>query len=167
MKRKAYLANFSTDMLFIVLEQNQKELLKLQIKLLDNDNVLLNSRINQVKYTMAIIENTLVERLLEENNTLNKLINLLLTSNEEFHTSIYKEAITQRMIEYDEVVLLDLLEMAIKLLDVEQLMKIIKAKQDSIYGIIAINSYNEKCLEVDDEVYKELLLKIKQDRREC
>lgn len=167
MKRKSYLTNFSTDMLFIVLEQNQKELLQLQLKLLDNENILLKTRINQVKYTIAIIENTVTKRFLEENISLNKLINLLLTSNKECYGTIYKEAITQKIIESNEAVLLNLLEAAIKHLDVDQLMRIIKAKEDSIYGLMALNSYNEKCLEVDDEVYKELLLKVKQDRREC
>lgn len=46
-------------------------------------------------------------------------------------------------------------------------MRIIKTRENTIYGQLAINSYNQICLEVDDEVYKELLLKIKQDRREC
>lgn len=167
MKRKSYLTNFSTNMLFAVLEQNQKELLQLQLKLFDNENILLKTRINQVKYTIAIVENTVVKRFLDENISLNKLINLLLTTNKECYITIYKEVITQKIIESNETVLLNLLEAAIKHLDVDQLMRIIKAKEDSIYGMMALNSYNEKCLEVDDEVYKELLLKMKQDRREC
>ncbi len=167
MKRKSYLVNFSTDALFVVLEQNQNELLRLQIKAIDNSHLLLNQRINQVKYTIAIIENTIIERFSCEKITLNKLIELLLDSNNDSRSRIYKELITNKMIDSNELVSLDLLDKVIKLLEVEQLMRIIKARENTIYGQLAISSYNQKCLEVDDEVYKELLVKIKQDRREC
>ncbi len=167
MKRKSYLVNFNTDALFVVLEQNQNELLRLQIKAIDNSHLLLNQRINQVKYTIAIIENTIIERFSCEKITLNKLIELLLDSNNDSRSRIYKELITNKMIDSNELVSLDLLDKVIKLLEVEQLMRIIKARENTIYGQLAISSYNQKCLEVDDEVYKELLVKIKQDRREC
>ena len=139
----------------------------MQIKAIDNSHLLLNQRINQVKYTIAIIENTIIERFSCEKITLNKLIELLLDSNNDSKSRIYKELITNKMIDSNELVSLDLLDKVIKLLEVEQLMRIIKARENTIYGQLAISSYNQKCLEVDDEVYKELLVKIKQDRREC
>lgn len=71
------------------------------------------------------------------------------------------------MIEMDELVALDSLKEVVKMLDIEQLTAIICAKRESIYGRIALEEYHKKCLEVDSEVYKELILKIKQDRKEC
>ena len=47
MDRKSYLTNYSTDLLFTVIGENEKELLLLQIKLLDTKNRLLLERINQ------------------------------------------------------------------------------------------------------------------------
>ena len=151
MKRKSHLDNFSTESLFLVLEQNQNDLLRLQVKALENKSKLLHDRIIQIKQTIAITENIIIERY--DTTSLKAVIKLLQSSHKEIKKNIYKEIITLKIIDMDE-------------LEVEQLMRIIKVKEHTIYGKLALNSYDEKCLEVDDEVYKELLLKISQDRRE-
>ena len=165
MKRKSHLDNFSTESLFLVLEQNQNDLLRLQVKALENKSKLLHDRIIQIKQTIAITENIIIERY--DTTSLKAVIKLLQSSHKEIKKNIYKEIITLKIIDMDELVPIDLLKKTINELEIEQLMRIIKVKEHTIYGKLALNSYDEKCLEVDDEVYKELLVKIKQDRREC
>lgn len=164
MKRKSHLDNFSTESLFLVLEQNQNDLLRLQVKALENKSKLLHDRIIQIKQTIAITENIIIERY--DTTSLKAVIKLLQSSHKEIKKNIYKEIITLKIIDMDELVPIDLLKKTIDELEVEQLMRIIKARENTIYGQLAISSYNQKCLEVDDEVYKELLLKISQDRRD-
>lgn len=167
MKRKSHLNNFSIESLFVILEQNQKELLKLQILALENKNRVLDDRIVQIKQTIAISENIVVERYLNSNISIKELIKLFYSATNEFEKNLYREIITSKIIKINELLSLDLLGKIINELEIDQLMRIIKSKEKTVYGQLALNAYNHKCLEVDDEVYKELLMKIKQDRREC
>lgn len=51
MKRKiSYLTNFPTETLFLVLEQNAKELLELEIKKVDKNSIQLQKRVNQLLF---------------------------------------------------------------------------------------------------------------------
>ena len=167
MDRKSYLTNYSTDLLFTVIGENEKELLLLQIKLLDTKNRLLLERINQIKLTIDIATNTIIEKYVNSNIKLHEIIHLLKSTTNTNKINIYTKLLTIKMIEMDELVALDSLKEVVKMLDIEQLTAIICAKRESIYGRIALEEYHNKCLEVDSEVYKELILKIKQDRKEC
>lgn len=51
-------------------------------------------------------------------------------------------------------------------LELEQLMMIIHSKENTFYGDMALSSYDKKCMEVDNDVYQELVLKLKQDMEE-
>lgn len=79
-RRKSYLTNFPTSTLFIVLEQNVKELLELEVKQLKSNNVLLKERISQIKLTINIAKTTIIERYLNNNVSIIEIANLLLTS---------------------------------------------------------------------------------------
>lgn len=79
---------------------------------------------------------------------------------------IFKELITDRLIEKEEPVSMDLLIQVMDSLELEQLMMIIHSKENTFYGDMALSSYDKKCMEVDNDVYQELVLKLKQDMEE-
>ena len=132
---KVTLNQFDTKILFSLIEQNQKELLSLQIKAI-------------------------------ENIPLHKMIKMLLNSTNLVEEEIFKELITDRLIEKEEPVSMDLLIQVMDSLELEQLMMIIHSKENTFYGDMALSSYDKKCMEVDNDVYQELVLKLKQDMEE-
>lgn len=160
--RKSYLTNFPTNHLFIVLEQNQKELLDLEMKQLNRSNSLLRERIKQVKLTIAIIRNTIIERYLDSQVSLRECAKMLIIS-KGVKESVYQEVFTLKLLGVNEIIPLDLLEKAIDKLEIDQLMRILRTKEDSIYGHFANQSYTEMLFDVENEILEELNQKIKLD----
>lgn len=170
MKIKASINNFSTRMLFLLLKEREKELLSIQINIdnINGQNVsLLKSRMNQIKMTIEIVKSIIVDRYIEEDISLLKAIKMLEHSTSIIEEDIFKEIITIKILTKDELVPIDLLDKAISSLEVEQLVDIINNRKGTIYEELANDSYNQKYLDVDEEVYKELLLKIENDMEEC
>ena len=65
----------------------------------------------------------------------------------------------------DEMISLDLLEMSINELDMSQLMLIMVGKDNKLYRELATKKYDEIIFDVEPDVYEELILKKKMDRR--
>lgn len=164
-KRKSYFTNFSTDSLFVVLEQNNKELLKLEIKKLTKDTKELRDRIKQLELVVAVARNVIVERYMHDNISITNIANKMLKE-KGIKLDVYKEIFTLKILENDEMISLELLEQAIDKLDIGQLTMIIKAKENTIYGDCAIKSYDEMIFDVDEEVYKEYVNKLINDSKE-
>ena len=167
-RRKSYLTNFPTSTLFIVLEQNVKELLELEVKQLKSNNVLLTERISQIKLTINIAKTTIIERYLNNNVSIIEIANSLLAS-KGIKEEIFQELLTLKLLESNEIISVDLLKEAIDKLDTYWLILIIRNKQDTIYGNIAAIMYNEKyeqmIFDVEPEVYQEYVKKIDLDRK--
>ena len=72
-RRSSYLTNFPTSTLFVVLEQNMKEKLELELKQLEANNLLLKERIKQVELVIEVAKNTIIERYLKDGISLNKV----------------------------------------------------------------------------------------------
>lgn len=165
MKRKSYITNFSTDALFLVLEENEKEFSALETKVNSKNMNFILERLKQIRLTISVVKNEIITRYLKDNTSLNSITKLFLSSNG-IKKDVYQELFVLKCLTSQEFVDLDLLEKAISLLDPSQLMMLIETKKDSIIGEFANNRYSEMIFEVDDEVKKELLLKIKLDRME-
>lgn len=163
-KRRSYFANFSTESLFVVLEQNNKELLELEVKKLTNDTKELRDRIKQLELMVAVIKNVIVERHLHDNTSITKIANKLVKE-KGIKLEVYKELFTLKVLDTNEIVSLELLEKAIDKLDIGQLTMIIKAKENTVYGNCAIKSYDEMIFDVDEEVYKEYVNKLINDSK--
>lgn len=159
--RKSYLTNFPTDSLFVVLEQNQKELLDLEIKSTNQPNTLLKQRIQQVRLTIALAKNTIIERYLE--NTSLKGCAKLLVSSIGIKESVYQELFTLKLLRANEIISLDLLKKAIDKLEPDQLMMVIRMKENTIYEQVATECYHDMLFDVEEEVLGELREKIKLD----
>ena len=69
-----------------MLEQNQNDLLRLQVKALENKSKLLHDRIIQIKQTIAITENIIIERY--DTTSLKAVIKLLQSSHKEIKKNI-------------------------------------------------------------------------------
>ena len=164
-KRKSYFTNFSTDSLFVVLEQNNKELLKLEIKKLNKDTKEIRDRIKQVELVIAVVRNVIVERYMHDDTPITKIANKIVKENG-IKLDVYKEIFTLKVLEKDEMISLELLEKAIDKLDIGQLTMIIKARENTVYGDYAIKSYDEMIFDVDEEVYKEYVNKLINDSKE-
>ena len=163
---KVTLNQFDTKILFSLIDQNQKELLSLQIKAIDYASPLLKTRIKEIKQTIDITKKIIIGRYKKENISLHKMIKMLLNSTNLVEEEIFKELITDRLIEKEEPVSMDLLIQVMDSLELEQLMMIIHSKENTFYGDMALSSYDKKCMEVDNDVYQELVLKLKQDMEE-
>lgn len=106
---KVTLNQFDTKILFSLIEQNQKELLSLQIKAIDYASPLLKTRIKEIKQTIDIMKKIIIGRYKKENIPLHKMIKMLLNSTNLVEEEIFKELITDRLIEKEEPVSMDLL----------------------------------------------------------
>lgn len=162
-RRKSYLTNFPTETLFLVLEQNAKELLELEIKKVDKNSIQLQKRINQVKLTISIGKKELINRYLKGNISLNQVANLVCQSNG-IRQDIYKELFTRKVIEENELISVDLLRKVINNLELEQIMTIMQNK-DTIHQEIAEKRFDEIIYDVEKEVMEELEKKKRMDRR--
>lgn len=160
--RKSYLTNFPTNSLFAVLEQTQKELMDLELGNQSQDNILRQERIRQLKLTISIIKNIIIDRYLSSNTSLREYAKLLITSSG-IKKIIYQEVFTLKLSGTDEIISLDMLKKAIDKLEIEQLMRIMHAKENSIYGDIVNQSYMEMLFNVEEEILGELKQKIKLD----
>ncbi len=157
-RRNSYLTNFSTDFLFLVLEQNTKELLKLEIKRTEQESKELQGRINQIKLTISIGKQELINRfLIDEKNSLEKIARLLCKS-KGIHKEVYQEVFTRKILEQNNLIPVDLLQKVMDYLDLEQIMTIMR-KKDTIYSQLASERYDEIIFDVDEEVYQEYLQK--------
>ena len=161
--RKSYLTNYPTNSLFIVLEQSQRELLDLEVKNMNQSNILLKQRIQQVRLTMTVAKNTIIERYLESSSL--KECAKLLVGSVGIKESVYQELFTLKLLETNEIISLELLEKAIDKLEIDQLMMVIRMKENTIYGQFATECYHDKLFDVEEEVLGELREKIKLDNR--
>ena len=161
--RKSYFENFSTDTLFIVLEQNIKELSEIEVSSIKLTKELKN-RIEQLELVIAVSKNTIIERFLEENISLTQIATLLIHSTG-IKKSVYKEIFTLMVLKKDEMISIDLLKMAINELDISNLMLIMVSKENELYKELATKKYDEIIFDVEPDVYKELIMKKKMDRR--
>ena len=161
--RKSYLTNYSTDTLFVVLEQSQRELLDLETKNMNSSNILLKQRIQQVKLTMAIAKNTIIERYMKD-TSFGACARLLIHS-EGIKTSVYQELFTSKLLETNEMISLQLLKKAIDKLEVDQLMLVIRMKGNSAYGQFATECYYDMLFDVEEGVLGKLKEKIKLDNK--
>ena len=161
--RKSYFENFSTDTLFIVLEQNIKELSEIEVSSIKLTKELKN-RIEQLELVIAVSKNTIIERFLEENISLTQIAKLLIHSTG-IKKSVYKEIFTLMVLKKDEMISIDLLKMAINELDISNLMLIMVSKENELYKELATKKYDEIIFDVEPDVYKELIMKKKMDRR--
>lgn len=162
--RRSYFENFSTSMLFVLLEQNLSELTALEAKYDSIPNRLLKERIEQIKLVLEVSKNVVVNRYLQDNISLMEAVNLLLNS-EGIQKKVYQEVFTLKVLEKEELIQLDLLSKAIKELDINELMMIIRNKENSVYGNLALQRYDELIFDVEPDVYQELIMKKKKDRR--
>ena len=162
--RRSYFENFSTSMLFVLLEQNLSELTALEAKYDSIPNRLLKERIEQIKLVLEVSKNVVVNRYLQDNISLMEAANLLLNS-EGIQKKVYQEVFTLKVLEKEELIQLDLLSKAIKELDINELMMIIRNKENSVYGNLALQRYDELIFDVEPDVYQELIMKKKKDRR--
>lgn len=162
--RKSYFENFSTSTLWIVLEQNFRELTTLELKYATTPNKLLKDRIKQIKLVLEVSKNVVVNRYLQDNISLMKIANLLLNS-EGIKKKVYQELFTLKVLEKEELISLELLSKVIQELDISELMMIIRNKEDSIYGSLALRRYDELIFDVEPDVYQELIMKKIKDRR--
>lgn len=162
--RRSYFENFSTSMLFVLLEQNLSELTALEAKYDSIPNRLLKERIEQIKLVLEVSKNVVVNRYLQDNISLMEAANLLLNS-EGIQKKVYQEVFTLKVLEKEELIQLDLLSKAIKELDINELMMIICNKENSVYGNLALQRYDELIFDVEPDVYQELIMKKKKDRR--
>lgn len=162
--RKSYFENFSTSTLFVVLEQNFRELATLELKYTCMPNKLLKKRIKQIKLVLEVSKNVIVRRYLQEDISLMKIAKLLL-NNEGIKKEVYQEIFTLKVLEKDEIISLELLSRVIKELDISELMLIIRNKGNSIYGHLALKRYDELIFDVEPDVYQELVMKKRRDRR--
>lgn len=162
-RRKTYLTNFSTDSLFVVLEQNIMQLQELETKKnCCNDNSLLIDRINQIKLTIEIAKEAILSRYLAESLSIMKVAKMLINSSgtEEM---IYRELLTIKLLKSDEPISIELLEKAIVKLNSDQLMYIILVKKGTIYGEIALDKYDLNRVDLEEDVAAELEQKIRAD----
>lgn len=164
MKRKSYFTNFSTDSLFVVLEQNYMEYQKLEQKQANNSNPLLKERMKQVELVMAASKSIITERYLEDNVSLNEIAGLLIKS-KGIRESVYKNLFTLKLLETNEIISLNLLTNAVNRLDISELMLIIRNKPNTVYSDIALKIYDEMIFDVEPEVYQEYVLKKRLDGR--
>ena len=161
--RKSYFENFPTDTLFLVLEQNIRELSEIETGSFKVTNELKN-RIKQLELTVTISKNKIIERFLQDNISLTQIAKLLISSTG-IRKSVYKEIFTLMVLRKDEMISLDLLEMSINELDMSQLMLIMVGKDNKLYRELATKKYDEIIFDVEPDVYEELILKKKMDRR--
>ncbi len=159
MKRKSYLTNFPTEFLFLILEQNQKELIQLELKRIEQETKELRDRIRQVKLTISLTKNTIINRYLEELIPLRKVAKLLCNSRGTRH-EVYQELFTLRLLEANEFITVDLLQKAIQCLDLDHIMTIMRKK--SIYYEMVGTRFDELIYDVDQEVYENYLEKRKE-----
>lgn len=159
--RKSYLANYPTNSLFVVLEQSQIELLDLETKNMNASNILLKHRIQQVRLTMAIAKNSIIERYLKD-TSLRECAKLLINS-VGIKESVYQELFTLKLLETNEMISVELLKKAIDKLGIDQLMMIIRMKENTIYEQFATECYHNMIFDVEEEVLGELREKIKLD----
>ena len=157
-KRKSYFENFPTCSLFAVLEQNYKELLQLEIKKITKPTPLLKERIRQLELVIAVIKNVIIERYLQDNISLTEIAKRLVKE-KGIKQDVYKELLTLKIINSEEFISLELLEQAIDKLELNQIMIIVRSKEDTIYGKTAAKCYDEMIFDVDEEVYKEYINK--------
>ena len=159
--RKSYFENFPTSTLFVVLEQNMKELSSLELN--PKTNEILKKRMEQVELVVSVSRAILVNRYLQDNISLTKIARLVLES-EGIRKSVYREVFTLRILEKDEIISFELLEKTINELDISEIMLIMK-NRDSIYKELAIKRYDEIIFDVESEVYEELIIKKRLDWR--
>lgn len=163
-RRKSYFANFSTNSLFALMEQSKKELDDLEIKLLLSHNQLLIERAKQLQLLLDVSKNVIIKRYLEENISLSEVAKLLTTS-EGVRKDVYKDLFTLKILDTNEIISLDLLKSAVDLLELSDLMTIIRTKKDTIYQKLAMKKYDKMIFDVEPEVYQEYLMKKKLDRK--
>lgn len=163
-RRRSYFKSFPTSTLFIVLEQNKKESLELEKKLLNHDNILLRERLKQVNLVISVSKKIIIERYLKDNTSLNRITELLIESTG-IKEWVFKDLFVLKILESNEPISLELLQKAIDKLEIEQLMMIIKGKQNTIYEDLATKNCDEMLFDVEQEVLKELELKKRMDRR--
>lgn len=149
--------------MFIILEQSQTELFDLKWKKLTKMNILLNERIKQLKLTMAIARNTIIKRYLDS-TSLRECAKLLVNSIG-IKESVYQEIFALKLLETNEMISLELLKKAIDKLEIDQLMLVIRMKEDTIYGQFATDCYHDMLFDVEEEVLGELKEKIKLDNK--
>ncbi len=164
MKRKSYVANFPTNLLFPVLEQNQKELLKLEWNRIEHETKELKDRIKQVELTISLVKNTIINRYLEENISFTKVARLLCKSTG-IQKEIYQELFVAKIMNTNELISVDLLNQAISCLDLDQIMKLMR-NQDKIYSDMVESRFDELIYDVDQEVYENYLEKERKDKNE-
>ena len=111
---------------------------------------------------MAIIQNIIVERFLEDSISLVECTRLFIKARG-IRKEVYQELFTIKILEADEMLSLDLLEQAMNQLEPEPLMRILRAKENSIYGYLASKTYMKMLFDVEEEVLEELKQKIKID----
>ena len=163
-KRKSYFENFPTNSLFVVLEQNNKELIELEIIKLTKPTSLLKEKIKQVELVIAVVKSVIVERYLQDNISLTEIAKRLVKE-KGIKQDVYKELFTLKIINTEELISTELLERAIDKLELSQIKMIIRAKEDTIYGKTAIKHYDEMIYDVDEEVYREYVNKRIMDSR--
>ena len=163
-KRKSYFANFSTDSLFMLLEQRTQELLELELKRTSKDTKELHDRIEQINLVISSIKSIIIERYLTEGISVTKAANLLISS-QGYKAMVYKELFTLKVLETNEPISLERLESAIDKLDIEELMTIIRLKENTVYETYAMKRYDKIIFDVEDDVLEEFQKKMKLDRR--
>lgn len=163
-KKKSFFLNFSTNSLFLVLEENVNVLASLEVKLNNNYNMHLKHQIKMTELVIKTVKKEIINRYLKEDIPLNKIANLVLSS-DGIKKLIYQELFTLRVIEKDEMISLDVLERVINSLDIDELSLIIRDKNNSVYRILALKRYDEIIFDVDNDVYEEMVMKKRLDRR--
>lgn len=71
-----------------------------------------------------------------------------------------------KILESDELIDLKLLERAIDKLEMDELMTIIRLKENTVYGVCAVKKYDKMLFDVETDVYDEYVKKKKLDGKE-
>lgn len=141
-----------------------KELDDLEMKFMLNHNQLLIERMQQLRLVLAVSKNVIIERYLEENLSLTKVAKLL-TASDGVKLNVYRELFTLKVLATDEMISMDLLEKAFDLLELSDLMMIIRAKKNTIYQKLALKRYDQMIFDVEPDVYQEYVMKKRLDRK--
>ena len=163
--RQSYFTNFSTNSLFAIWEQNVTELSKLELKRLEKNNNLLNERIKQINLVVSTIKSVLMERYLVDDISLDRVVKYFLNSTG-IRENFYKDLFVLKILESDGLIDLKLLERAIDKLEMDELMTIIRLKENTVYGVCAVKKYDKMLFDVETDVYDEYVKKIKLDGKE-
>ena len=161
-EKRYFFSSYPTSYLISLLEQKTKEVLKLKNDNIEKNSILISNRIFYLNFLIKMIKECVTERYLEEKMTLTKC-GVELLSSMGIKKEIMQDVFTTKAINNNELIDLGLLHTIIDHLDIDHLQQIIDNKDDTIYAHYAKQRFDELLFMVDEEVKKELELKMKKD----